>query len=124
MNELKTLDEELFRTITNGIPLDRLREICDAERNGRCVVLPCWNRVFIVSGGQVQEMDMCHYRGNSAGVYDMRCECVDQHEECDRICANENEKCCAYNFRVAEIGKTAFLTRSEAEAALQSGGSK
>ena len=26
--------------ITNGIPLGRLEAICDAERDGRCVVLP------------------------------------------------------------------------------------
>ncbi|NLH00667.1 MAG: hypothetical protein GX488_01985 [Clostridiales bacterium] len=32
---------EQFREITSGISLDRLREICDAERDGRCVVLPC-----------------------------------------------------------------------------------
>ena len=27
--------------ITKHIPLDRLEEICQAEREGRCVVLPC-----------------------------------------------------------------------------------
>ena len=27
--------------ITKDIPLDRLEEICDAERDGRLVVLPC-----------------------------------------------------------------------------------
>ncbi len=32
---------EQFREITSGISLDRLREICDAERDGRLVVLPC-----------------------------------------------------------------------------------
>jgi hypothetical protein len=32
---------EQFREITSGISLDRLREICDAEREGRLVVLPC-----------------------------------------------------------------------------------
>ena len=26
--------------ITDGIPLDRLREMCEAEQDGRCVVLP------------------------------------------------------------------------------------
>ncbi len=27
--------------IVSGIPLDRLEEICQAERKGRCMVLPC-----------------------------------------------------------------------------------
>jgi len=104
-----------FLSDTRDIPRERLLEICAAEREGRYVVLPCWGKVFIHSGGKVQEMEMCHYRGNTAGVYDMRCECADQFEDCDRICANENEKACAYNFRVAEIGKTVFLNREEAE---------
>lgn len=29
---------EYYHTITDGILLDRLREICEAERSGRCVV--------------------------------------------------------------------------------------
>jgi hypothetical protein len=34
---------EIYRRyeITKDIPLDRLQEICNAERDGRCVVLPC-----------------------------------------------------------------------------------
>lgn len=31
--------DELRLTLTDGIPLDRLREICAAERDRRCVVL-------------------------------------------------------------------------------------
>lgn len=34
------LIDELEHAITNGIPLDRLETICNAERDGRCVVLP------------------------------------------------------------------------------------
>ena len=33
------LDE--IKAITANITLDRLQEICNAERDGRCVVLPC-----------------------------------------------------------------------------------
>lgn len=32
---------ERFQSITRDIPLDRLEAMCDAERNGRLVVLPC-----------------------------------------------------------------------------------
>jgi hypothetical protein len=98
--------------------LARLEKYERAEKGRRCVVLPVWGRVFIHSDGKVQEMEMCHYRGNATGVYDMRCECIDQHEDCDRICGNKNGEACAYNFRIAELGKTVFLTRAEAEAAL------
>jgi len=32
---------ELLQSITADIPFDRIQEICEAERDGRCVVLPC-----------------------------------------------------------------------------------
>lgn len=41
--EIATASEvlEVYDTITEGILFDRLEEICNAERDGRCVVLPC-----------------------------------------------------------------------------------
>lgn len=36
----KKLLRELVCTLVDGIPLDRLEEICEAERDGRCVVTP------------------------------------------------------------------------------------
>lgn len=35
------LELELQLALICDIPLDRLEEICVAERDGRCVVLPC-----------------------------------------------------------------------------------
>ena len=35
------MEAELRRAIIDGIPSDRLEAICDAERDGMCVVLPC-----------------------------------------------------------------------------------
>ena len=107
------------RVPDTNIPADRLQEICEAEKDGRLVVLPIWNVVYIISGGEIQPMDMVHYRGNCGGIYDMRCECQDQQEDCDSFCHNDNEKACAYNFRVAEIGKTVFLDREAAQDALK-----
>lgn len=121
---LKICDNELRAALIDGIPTDELARLAQAWKEGRYVVLPTWGKVFIHSNGQVQEMEMVHYRGNTAGIYDMRCECADQFEDCESICNNEFEKACAYNFRVAEIGKTVFLTREEAEAALDKGEGK
>jgi hypothetical protein len=92
-------------------------DLMQKVHDGLMVVLPCWGRVFIHSDGKVQEMEMCHYRGNTAGIYDMRCECTNQHEDCDSLCGNIGGEACAYNFRVAEIGKTVFLTKEAAIAA-------
>jgi hypothetical protein len=38
---LNKLWHEFYENITDSIPIDRLEEICQAEREGRCVVLPC-----------------------------------------------------------------------------------
>ena len=40
-HELDKLWLEWFRAVAFDIPLDRLKEICEAEKDGRCVVLPC-----------------------------------------------------------------------------------
>jgi hypothetical protein len=99
-------------TIALSLAIETLQQL----ESGELVKLPCWGKVFIRSNGKVQEMEMCHYRGNTAGIYDMRCECTNQHEDCDSLCGNMGGEACAYNFRIAEIGKTVFLTREAAEA--------
>ena len=38
--DAKEETDELWE-IVDSIPLDRLEAICQAERDGRCVVLPC-----------------------------------------------------------------------------------
>ena len=42
-NQRMTMREEVSQrfSLTAKIPLDRLREIAEAERDGRCVVVPC-----------------------------------------------------------------------------------
>lgn len=91
-------------SLTAKIPLDRLRELVEAERDGRCVVLPCkrddvlWTfqtypseRVY-----SFHVTDLSTLNGRTMlntdimGVVDAR-----------------------------DVGKAAFLTRAEAEAALK-----
>lgn len=40
MGKIKILNDEAYKAVTAGIPFDRLEAICNAEREGRCVVLP------------------------------------------------------------------------------------
>lgn len=40
-NNADFLENEILKTITANIPLDRLQEICEAERNNRIIILPC-----------------------------------------------------------------------------------
>ena len=48
----RSLRCELYETILDGIPLDRLEAICAAERDGRLVTLPCKvdDTVYVISG--------------------------------------------------------------------------
>ena len=52
-----TREAELMQAVLRIIPLDRLREICAAEREGCVVVLPCKPGaiVYTVEDGKVQE---------------------------------------------------------------------
>ena len=53
-NQRMTMREEVSERfgLTAKIPLDRLREIAEAEREGRCVVLPCklGDTVYFITG--------------------------------------------------------------------------
>ena len=53
-NQRMTMREEVSQrfSLTAKIPLDRLREMAEAERDGRCVVLPCklGDTVYFITG--------------------------------------------------------------------------
>ena len=87
----------------NGLPIDRLRELAEADKDGRLVVLPCkvGDKLYRVFAGEIFE----HRVGSMKyfaiqGRWDIEtypfCPCVE-----------------------SSIGKTIFLTREEAEAALE-----
>ena len=82
-----------------GVPVDRLRELAQADREGRCVVLPCkiGDTVYSIRHERVPDDD---YRMS----FHIEMRIVSQkfgliHADC--------------------IGKSVFLTREEAEAALK-----
>ncbi len=84
-------DSELKKYLALG-SLDRLKELVQAERDGRLVVLPC---------KIVYEL-----------VWDV---------EKERFCIS---KCACKQEHIDQIGKTVFLTREEAEAALAEKGAE
>lgn len=104
-------EEELRAALTASIPLDRLEAICTAEREGRCVVLPCkvGDTVYVQDQthpvAQIEEIRLSRraieYQWASYDVGPETCECWDD----------------GY-FTESDIGKTVFLTRDEAETAL------
>lgn len=104
-NQRMTMREEVSQrfSLTAKIPLDRLRELAEADREGRCVVLPCkrddvlWTfqtypseRVYSFHVADLSTLNgRTMLNTDIMGVVDAR-----------------------------DVGKAAFLTRAEAEAAL------
>ena len=65
------LDE--IKAITANITLDRLQEICNAERDGRCVVLPCNFDVTKIRGIIMIEYPAMIYKNTRTPGYVANC---------------------------------------------------
>lgn len=97
-----------YRHICGETPPDRLRELVEADREGRCVVLPA-KTVFELTWDAGPDCDMiCPLTIDGEG----QCDFCDKGEMFiyERKCRQEHIDC---------IGKTVFLTREAAEAALK-----
>lgn len=111
VNQRMTMREEVaerFR-ITKDVPVERISELVEADRDGRCVVLPC------KAGDIVYEANkrgfVSTYRVTTIHV--SNCSILVGWEILDGVCTNLN------GFEASAIGKTVFLTRESAEAALK-----
>ena len=107
--------KELLHDTTG--PLHRkLGEWIDADASGRLVVLPCkvGDTLWVTGRDNVpREMEL--------EAPDIRTVCTDEDNLCMSMCNRKPDGFCAYRLRNdgADIGKTVFLTREEAEAALE-----
>lgn len=109
----------LLIRLTSDIDLVRLEEICEAERQGRLVVLPCkvGDTVYVHDrDGKPREMVL--------DTPDIRCHCAKEENICMALCDSKQTGICAYRLKNdgSDLGKTVFLTREEAEAALKEAG--
>lgn len=100
--------------LTSKIPIDRLRELIQADRDGRCVVLPCkvGDTVYLLNHhlGKIFENEVSNF--------------LVGYESDNRNTINTVYvgKCGSKTFRkwkLQQVGKTVFLTREAAEAALK-----
>lgn len=100
----------------NGLPVDRLRELAEADKDGRLVVLPCkvGEKLWVIGRDNVP-------REMALEVPDIRTVCTDEDNLCMSTCNRKPDGFCAYRLRNdgADVGKTVFLTREEAEKALE-----
>lgn len=107
--------KELLHDTTG--PLHRkLGEWIDADASGRLVVLPCkvGDTLWVTGRDNVpREMEL--------EAPDIRTVCTDEDNLCMSTCNRKPDGYCAYRLRNdgTDIGKTVFLTREEAEAALE-----
>ena len=100
-DEIKMYDA--LKSIEGIVPFDRLLELADADRAGLLVVLPCkvGDAAYWLHNGIITECRVHRIQMNRTGLF---------------ICLKSKVSHGA--FRMDSIGKTVFLTREEAEAAL------
>ena len=107
-----------------GVPIDRIRELAQADREGRCAVLPCPNWLDIVFG----EQEIFWGIDTDYKEYPIREITVRNEERLTWyngwrtvVLKGADENGLDFEFPPDEIGKTVFLTREEAEKALGGG---
>jgi hypothetical protein len=115
LEESKTLTEQLAL-------LNRLRELAEADKDGRLEVLPCKDWLDVVFGDQVLfwgiDKDYVEQPIREISVDDAeRIGWYDGYKTVYLKGTDENGE--AWEFYPEEIGKTVFLTREEAEKALE-----
>lgn len=113
---------EQLRHLCRDCDLDRLEELAKAEKDGRLVVLPCKDWLEVVFGDQVLfwgiDKDYAEQPIREISLDDAdRIGWYDGYKTVFLKGTDENGE--AWEFYPEEIGKTVFLTREEAEAALE-----
>ena len=122
-DEIKLYDA--IKSIEGIVPFDRLLELADADRAGRLVVLPCkvgdkvrvdartWGNTWnykTVDGGK-------YLLGETVAIIKTRKQTFIKI----RVEHNVSWKRPMRRYPISAIGKTVFLTRQEADAALKGG---
>lgn len=105
-----------------GVAAERLRELAEADKAGRLMVLPCKDWLDVVFGDQVLflgiDRDYMERQIREISVDDAdRIGWYDGYKTVFLKGTDENGE--AWEFYPEEIGKTVFLTREEAKAALE-----
>lgn len=96
------MDMAIIAALFNGVDVDRMKELAEADKNGCVIIVPCkvGDTVYFALLGRIIEKQVFSIVSfsNSTRIY----------------CGGTSEY-----FRPEDIGKTFFLTREEAEKALE-----
>lgn len=122
---------EQLRYLCRNCDLDRLEKLVEADKDGRLVALPCkaGDTVWAASGKiikcEIEEMYLCD-GGGIEYLVTFDCDGADckgcPFNRWEQDCSGERYCECEYgcsSFKDSDIGKTIFLTREEAKAALE-----
>lgn len=109
----KTFEDE---AISKGVTFKRIVALMEADRAGRLVVLPCkvGDTLWVTGRDNVP-------REMALEAPDIRAVCTDEDNLCMSTCNRKPDGFCAYRLRNdgADVGKTVFLTREEADKAFE-----
>ena len=116
------MDMAIIAALFNGIDVDRMKELAEADRAGRLAVLPCKDWLEVVFGDQVLfwgiDKDYVEQPIREISLDDAdRIGWYDGYKTVFLKGTDENGE--AWEFYPEEIGKTVFLTREEAKRALE-----
>lgn len=106
------MDMAIIAALFNGVDVDRMKELAEADKTGRVVVLPVrpvltqsiGSMLYIIEEGEIVEDSLCEAlvgMGSNGEINIFYTTLSDQ-----------------ISFEQADIGKTVFLTREEAEKTL------
>lgn len=102
------MDMAIIAALFDGVDVDRMKELAEADKEGRLVVLPC-KTVFELTWDAGPECDLvCPVSIDGNGCCDF----------CDKGKLFAYERPCCQE-HIERLGKTVFLTREEAEKALE-----
>lgn len=111
-----------LENILNGYDLDRLRELVNADREGRCTIFPCRDWLDLVFGEQEV------FYGIDTDYIENPIREITVHNEerfiwydgwKNLVFCGVDENGLDWEFSPEEVGKTVFLTEEQAESALK-----
>ena len=115
-----------------GVEPSRLRELAEADKDGRVIVLPCkgTDKLYVVGTKQIVECSVAemYLMDDETIEYLVNFECVDNCDGCpfnswEREIVSDEYHCGGEygdgSVSSKDFGKTVFLTSEEAEKALQ-----
>lgn len=97
--------------VFNGTPISRLIELAEADKAGRVIILPCkvGDTAYYLNGPFIIDFEVIGYMVDECGAWSFMGEHLDKTTGDTYSCCPDTDK----------VGKTVFLTREEAEKALQ-----